>query len=34
MKVIIFSKCSKIYVDFENGMKHEETFDGFEDDCV
>ena len=34
MKDTFFSKCSKLYVDFENTMKLEENVDGFEDSCV
>ena len=30
MKVILFSKYSKFYVDFENAIKFSENVDGFE----
>ena len=34
MKVIVFAKYSKFYVDFENAIKLPENVDGFEDNCV
>ena len=34
MKVIFFSKCSNIYVDFENSIKVALNVDGFEDNSV
>ena len=34
MKVTFFSKCSKLSVDLENGIKVAENVDGFEDSCV
>ena len=33
MKVILFSKYSKFYVDFENAIKFSENVDGFQDNC-
>ena len=34
MNVILFSKYSKFYVDFENAIKFPENIDGFEDNCL
>ena len=32
--MIFFSKCSKVYVNFENAIKFAENVDGIEDNCV
>ena len=34
MKVIVFPKYSKFYVDFENAIKFPENIGGLEDNCV
>ena len=34
LNVIFFWKCSKFYVDFENGIKSCKKFYCFEDNCV
>ena len=34
MKVILFSKYPKFYVDFKNAIKFEENVDGFEDNSI
>ena len=34
MKEMLFSKFLKSYVDFGNGIKCQESIDGFEDNCV
>ena len=34
MKVIIFSKCWKFYVEFQNAVKPPENLDRFEDNCA